>query len=84
MSLPQFRFSTGRILWVALWAAVSCAAWFIDLRGVPALNGLVLWTGLRAVAPCIAIGALFGQQSKRAYLGIISWGVCLGLLFAAI
>jgi len=81
MEKPRFQIKLRWILAAMFWVGVACTAWLVELREVPSLNGIVWWTGLRAVAPCAAAGALFGRPSYGAYIGIIGWGVFLGPSF---
>ena len=71
MTPPRIQFTISGLHWATFWAAVACGSWVIASQ--QSRESDLYWHAWRIgiVAPCIAVGALFGQFKLGLYCGVL-------------
>jgi hypothetical protein len=59
------------ILSAVFWFSLCFYAWPVDLRNVETFSGLLFWAALQYVAPCVAVGVLFGRATYGFIVGTV-------------
>jgi hypothetical protein len=69
--MPRFQFTIRVLLWATFWVAVACGSWVIASQ--QSMESDLYWYAWRigVVAPCIAVGTLFGKFKWGLYFGIL-------------
>jgi len=73
---PQLRLRG--MFYATTWMALCFYAWPVELRNVDTIPEFLFWAALKYVAPCIAVGALFGRAIYGAIAGVIGLLIWIG------